>query len=186
MGWALHLIGAHPKIQRKIQEEVDAVLGNDSDRKITIEDVRKLEYLEMVIKESLRLFPSVPMYARTTSVDCVLDGHAIPAGTDCVVVTQTINTNRNFWSNPQVFDPERFTSDNSVGRHPYSYLPFSAGPRNCIGQRFALMEEKVMLARLFQKFSLQSCDRTEDLKMMGDLVLRPEGGIYVKISKRQV
>ncbi|XP_077969274.1 uncharacterized protein LOC120344841 [Styela clava] len=184
MSWALQLIGSHPEVQKKLQDEVDRVMGDDENKQLTMEDIRKLEYLELVIKESLRMFPSVPMFGRTTSHDCVLDGHHVPAGTECILFTQVINRNSKNWSHPTTFDPERFTTENSDGRHPYMYLPFSAGPRNCIGQRFALMEEKVMIAQFLHKFSIKSSKRTEDLVMMADLILRPADGVKVKISRR--
>ncbi|XP_039270071.2 cytochrome P450 4V2-like [Styela clava] len=186
LAWALHLIGAHPDVQAKIYDELDRVLNETDSAYITMENLKKLEYLEMVVKESLRILPSVPIIGRITSKDCEMDGHLIPAGTDCVLFTQAVNKNPNYWTDPESFEPDRFSSENSVGRHPYSYLPFSAGPRNCIGQRFALMEEKVVLAHLLRKYAVTSCDKTKELRLMGDIILRSRNGINIKLSQRNV
>lgn len=185
LAWSLHLIGSHPDVQTKIQNELDKVVGQNESVNISMEDVKKLEYLEMVVKESLRLLPSVPIIGRITSKDCEMDGHIIPTGTNCILFTQAVNKNPNYWPDPESFQPERFNSENSVGRHPYAYLPFSAGPRNCIGQKFAMMEEKVILAHLLQQYTVKSCDKTDDLRLMGDIILRSRDGINIKLSRRK-
>nr|XP_039267695.1 cytochrome P450 4V2-like isoform X1 [Styela clava] len=185
MTWTLYLIGTYPDVQRRIQEELDNIFVDDVDRKITFEDLRKLQYLEMVIKESHRFLPPVPIVSRNTAHDCKIDGYDVPKGTFCMIFIQLINSNPECWTNPEKFDPERFKTEQFEGRHPYSYIPFSAGPRNCIGQKFALMEEKVVLAHILRKFDVESRDKLEDIRRTGNLVLRPMDGVYVKLKNRE-
>ncbi|XP_043401750.1 cytochrome P450 4V2 [Chelonia mydas] len=132
MSWAIYLLGCHPEAQKKVHRELDEVFGN-SDRPVTMDDLKKLRYLECVIKEALRLFPSVPSFARTTSEDCHIRGFKIPKGTEVVIVTYALNRDPEVFPDPEEFRPERFFPENSSGRHIYAYVPFSAGSRNCIG-----------------------------------------------------
>ena len=184
MTWATYLIGSHPDIQERIHEELDAVFGDDKNRPASMEDLRQLQYLERVIKESLRLFPSVPMYVRETNEECQIDGHIIPKGAQVAVCVFSIHHSPEVWNDPETFDPERFTPENCAGRHPYAYIPFSAGPRNCIGQRFALLEEKVMLSTLLRNFEVVSHDKTKDITISGDLILRPAKPLNFSLKER--
>ena len=184
MTWATYLIGSHPDIQERIYDELGTVFGDDKNRPASMEDLRQLHYLEQVIKESLRLFPSVPMYARVTTEECQIDGYIIPKGTQVAVFAYGLHHSPEVWNDPETFDPERFTPENCAGRHPYAYIPFSAGPRNCIGQRFALLEEKVMLSSLLRNFEVKSQDRKEDLRMIGDLILRPAKPLKISLEQR--
>ena len=184
MTWATYLIGRHPEVQKCLLDELDAVFGDDKTRPIAMEDVRKLEYLEQVIKESLRLFPSVPFMGRVTTEDCMVNEIVIPKDTEVGVFVYYIHHNPEVWDDPETFNPDRFTTENSTGRHPFAYIPFSAGPRNCIGQRFALLEEKVILSRLLRNFTITSHDRREDIKMVGDLILRPAKPLKIILTER--
>ncbi|XP_008280300.1 cytochrome P450 4V8 [Stegastes partitus] len=183
MNWALHLLGSHPEVQRKVQQELQEVFGT-SDRPITMEDLKKLKYLECVIKETLRLFPSVPFFARTIREDCHIKGFKVPVGANVVIITYALHRDPRYFPDPEEFRPERFLPENSVGRPPYAYVPFSAGLRNCIGQRFAVMEEKVILASILRNFNVEACQTREELRPVGELILRPEKGIWIKLEKR--
>jgi len=143
-------------------------------------------FLECCIKESLRLYPSVPIVARKLNSDCPLDdGLVMPAGCVAAVVPFLLHRDPTVFPDPESFQPERFTSQNSVGRHPYAYVPFSAGPRNCIGQKFAMYEEKVVLATVLRNFTLEAAEKIEDVKIVPDMILRPMNGLHVKLSKRE-
>ncbi|XP_062855848.1 cytochrome P450 4V2 [Trichomycterus rosablanca] len=183
INWALHLIGAHPEVQRKVQAELQDVFGS-SKRHVRVEDLKRLRYLECVIKESLRIFPVVPLFARSICEDCHINGFKVPAGVNAVIIPYALHRDPRFFPDPEEFRPERFLPENSTGRHPYAYIPFSAGPRNCIGQRFALMEEKVVLSSLLRHFDVQACQSREELRPLGELVLRPEKGIWIRLHKR--
>ncbi|XP_038162073.1 cytochrome P450 4V2-like [Cyprinodon tularosa] len=184
MNWALHLIGSHPEVQRKVQQELQEVFGA-SGRPINTEDLKKLKYLECVIKEALRLFPSVPFFARSLCDDCNINGFNVPKGANAIIITYTLHRDPRYFPEPEEFRPERFFPENSLGRPPYAYVPFSAGLRNCIGQRFALMEEKVVLASILCNFNVEACQKREEIRRVGDLILRPEQGIWIKLEKRE-
>ncbi|RMX53149.1 hypothetical protein pdam_00021920 [Pocillopora damicornis] len=147
--WALYLLARHPHIQQQVHEEVDKFFEQRPET-LTGEDLKDLRYLECVVKEAQRMFPSVPFIARRTTEDCHLDGYLAPKGTAIGVCTIGLHRNPKVWEAPLEFNPDRFLPENSQGRHPYAFVPFSAGPRNCIGQRFALQEEKLVLAHLWQ------------------------------------
>uniref|UniRef100_A0A8C5E1Z3 Cytochrome P-450AROM n=1 Tax=Gouania willdenowi TaxID=441366 RepID=A0A8C5E1Z3_GOUWI len=185
MNWAVHLIGSHPEVQKKVHEELHEVMGK-SVRPFTVDDLKKLKYLECVIKEALRLFPSVPFFARVLLQDCQINGFKVPKGVNVLIVPYALHRDPRYFPEPEEFRPERFLSENSVGRPPYAYIPFSAGPRNCIGQRFAMMEEKVVLASILRNFTVESCQTREELIPVGDLILRPENGIWIKLEKNSV
>ncbi|TFK16063.1 Cytochrome P450 4V2 [Platysternon megacephalum] len=150
-----------------------------------MDDLKKLRYLECVVKEALRLFPSVPSFARTTSEDCHIKGFKIPKGTQVVIVTYALHRDPEVFPDPEEFRPERFFPENSSGRHPYAYVPFSAGSRNCIGQRFAQMEEKAVLAIILRRFWVETSQKREELGLVSELILRPNKGIWIQLKKRR-
>ncbi|CAL8286246.1 unnamed protein product [Arctogadus glacialis] len=184
MNWTVHLLGSHPEVQRKVHREIDEVFGG-SKRSITMEDLKELKYLDCVIKESLRIFPSVPLFARTLCDDIVINGFKVPKGANAIVLSYALHRDPRYFPNPEEFQPERFLPENSVGRPPYAYIPFSAGLRNCIGQRFAMMEEKVVLASILRSFNIEACQKREELRPFADLILRPSNGILIKLERRE-
>ncbi|XP_067407697.1 cytochrome P450 4V2-like isoform X2 [Emydura macquarii macquarii] len=184
MNWVIYLLGCHPEAQKKVHRELDEVFGN-SDRPVTMDDLKKLHYLECVVKEALRLFPSVPFFARTTSEDCHIRGFKIPKRTEVIVVPYVLHREPEIFPDPEEFRPERFFPENSSGRHPFAYVPFSAGPRNCIGQRFAQMEEKAVLAIILRRFWVETSQEREGLGLVGELILRPNKGIWIQLKRRR-
>ncbi|KFO79690.1 Cytochrome P450 4V2, partial [Cuculus canorus] len=183
MNWVLYLLGHNPEAQKKVHRELDEVFGN-SERPVTMDDLKKLRYLECVVKEALRIYPSVPLFARTLREDCLIRGYRVPKGTNVLVITYALHRDPEIFPDPEEFRPERFFPENCKGRHPYAYVPFSAGPRNCIGQRFAQMEEKALLALILRRFWVDSCQKPEELGITGELILRPNNGIWIKLKRR--
>lgn len=182
--WCIYLLGQHPEMQTKVHEEMDAIFGSDKDRYATVEDLRNMKYLECCIKESLRLFPSVPIIGREVHKEFTVNGTVVPKGAVVVIFSYALHRDEETFPKPEEFLPDRFFPENSTGRHPFAYVPFSAGPRNCIGQRFAMMEEKIVLSSLFRHFSVQSFDHRDELSLAGELVLRNRMGIKVKFTPR--
>ncbi|XP_075215311.1 cytochrome P450 4C1-like isoform X4 [Lycorma delicatula] len=183
---AIFMLGHNPEVQENIFKELDEVFG-DSERESTIEDLNRLDYLDRVIKETLRLYPSVPALARETDSDIELRhrGYIIPSTTNVFVVPYILHRNSKYYSNPEKFDPDRFLPDQNQQRHPFSYIPFSGGPRNCIGQKFAKMEMKVILSALFRKMKVNSVTEVNEVKPVPSIILRPEFPFKIKLTARE-
>uniref|UniRef100_T1JES0 Cytochrome P450 n=1 Tax=Strigamia maritima TaxID=126957 RepID=T1JES0_STRMM len=186
ISWALYLLGSHPHIQRKVHEEIDSIFGDDFTKRIRSEDLKEVKYLECVIKESLRLFPSVPIFARYLQEDVVIDGYTIPAGVTAIVLAYMLHRDPTIFPDPEMFDPDRFLKKNIQERNPYAYIPFSAGPRNCIGQKFALMEEKVVLIHILRSFAVESIQTLEEIEVTAELIIRPRNGIKLHLKPREM
>ncbi|XP_076340278.1 cytochrome P450 4C1-like [Tachypleus tridentatus] len=184
ISWTLYLIGLDSFVQKKIQDELDSVFGNDTERSITIEDIKQLKYMDCALKEGLRIFPPVPFIGRTLREDVVVNGYHIPQGSTCFLNIYMLHRNPDVFPNPETYDPDRFLPQHITGRHPYAYLPFSAGPRNCIGQKFAMMEEKVVIANILRNFNVTSLDPRDKIKIDAELVLRPKQGLRIRIEPR--
>ncbi|XP_028967515.1 cytochrome P450 4C1-like [Galendromus occidentalis] len=184
ISWCLYLIGQDLDVQRKIHEELDSVFGFDRHRFATSNDLSRLKYLECCLKEAQRLFPSVPFIARELQRDIHIGQYTIPRGTTCLVNIFHIHRNKKHFPNPEMFDPDRFHPENSVARHPYAFIPFSAGSRNCIGQKFAQLEEKVILANLLRRFEIRSMLPRDKLLLVGEMVVRSHNGLMVRIRER--
>ncbi|WAQ95758.1 CP4V2-like protein [Mya arenaria] len=175
--WALHLIGTDPEVQKKVHQELDAVFGR-SNRDAMMDDLKELKYLECCIKEALRLFPSVPVFGRSLTEDTTIGGVFLGKGTSALIVPAAIHMRDDIYPDPDKFDPDRFLTENSVKRHPYAYIPFSAG------QKFAMLEEKVILSTIFRNFSVKSMQDREELCPLAELILRPGNGIKVVLTPK--
>ncbi|KFD57384.1 hypothetical protein M514_01895 [Trichuris suis] len=184
MNWFLHLVGCCPDIQARIHEELDSIFGDD-DRDATFEDLKAMTYLECCIKEVLRLFPSVPIFARRVDESFEISGRTIPRGSEVLICPYIVHRDPRHWPDPDCFDPDRFLPKNSHGRHPFAYLPFSAGARNCIGQRFAMIEEKVILSWILRFFRVTSLPRRDQVLPKAEMILRPSETVLMKLEHRQ-
>ncbi|XP_077506301.1 cytochrome P450 4V2-like [Amblyomma americanum] len=182
--WALYLLGLHPEKQAKVHAELDEVFGSDCDRDVTKADVYRLKYLECCIKETLRLYPSIPLIGRHLEEDLVIDGYRIPKGVNCFINLFSLHKNPKYFKDPESFIPERFLTEEFTTRHPFSYLPFSGGPKNCIGQRFALLESKVIMAKLMLKFSVESTRPLDQLRVSYEVIVKARGGLRIWFRRR--
>lgn len=119
-----------------------------------------------------------------TPIDKSDNKYLIPKGATCMIFTQLLHNNPKYYPKPEVFDPDRFLPENVASRHPFAYIPFSAGPRNCIGQKFAMMEVKVILAKVIRNYYIKTYDHRDKLSIVGELVLRSRNGLNVTLSPR--
>ncbi|XP_063794988.1 cytochrome P450 4B1-like isoform X2 [Pseudophryne corroboree] len=185
VSWTLYCLAKHPEHQEKCREEIREVLGERNT--VEWEDLGKMPYTTMCVKESMRLYPPVPVVARELSQPITFcDGRSLPKGTNVFLNIFSINRNPDMWEEPEVFDPLRFSPDNPIKKHAYSFIPFSAGSRNCIGQNFAMHEMKVAVALTLQRFELTpDLDKDKEPLKAILVVLRSLNGIHVNLRKLQ-
>ncbi|KAM9242461.1 LOW QUALITY PROTEIN: cytochrome P450 4B1 [Dugong dugon] len=178
--WFLYCMALYPEHQHRCREEIRAILG---DRDIfQWNDLGKMTYLTMCIKESFCLYPPVPQVYRQLSKPVnFVDGRSLPAGSLISLHMYALHRNGTVWPNPEVFDPLRFTPENAAGRHPFAFMPFSAGPRNCIGQQFAMNETKVVTALCLLRFEFSPDPLRPPIKM-SQLILRSKNGIHLHLK----
>ncbi|NXV74704.1 CP46A hydroxylase, partial [Atlantisia rogersi] len=179
LSFTVMALGQHPEILARAQAEVDEVLG--SRRDINYEDLSKLTYLSQVLKESLRLYPPVPGTVRWMEKECVISGIRIPAKTSLLLSTYVMGRMERYFKDPLTFNPDRFSKD--APKPYYCYFPFSLGPRSCIGQVFAQMEAKVVMAKLLQRFEFQLVPG-QSFRLLDTGTVRPLDGVMCKLKPR--
>uniref|UniRef100_A0A8C5QWJ5 Cytochrome P450 n=1 Tax=Leptobrachium leishanense TaxID=445787 RepID=A0A8C5QWJ5_9ANUR len=180
ISWILYCLAKHPEHQKRCREEIQELLGKRDS--MEWEDLNKIPYTTMCIKEGLRLYPPVPIVSRELSKPITFyDGRSLPAGTITTLNMYCIHRNSSVWKEPEVFDPLRFSPENS-NRHSHAHVPFAAGPRNCIGQNFAINEMKVAVALTVNRFEL-SPDLANPPLPLSQLILRSKNGIHVYLKK---
>lgn len=170
------MLAIHQEYQDRVFDEMREIF-DDVDEPVTIEHLSRMTFLELVIKESLRHFPIAPYLGRECTADFEINGGVIPKGSQ--VFLNVIRTNKNpkyFGENAHAFYPERFLPENCADWHPYLYIPFSAGPRNCIGARYAWVSLKIAMCYLLRRFKF-----TTDLKMH-EVIIKPE--LLLKIGNK--
>ena len=182
--WAIYLLGLHPEVQERIFDEIDSVFDGDFTCAVTHEHIKQLKHLDIALKETQRIYPSVPIIVRKTFTEYELLGKVVPAGSEVNINILGLHRDPVVFPNPEIFDPDRFLPENSVGRSPYAFIPFSAGPRNCIGQRFALLEEKIILVWLLRRFKLKSLIPRDQVHIVAEMVLRPKSPIEIECIPR--
>ncbi|XP_030755100.1 probable cytochrome P450 4d20 [Sitophilus oryzae] len=178
------LLGMHPEIQQKVYEEVITEIGRDAP--IETDHLPKLKYTERVISESMRLLPPVPMVARYLNKDIQIGDKTFPKGANVIVYTLALHRNSKYWPNPKKFDPDRFLPEEIAKRPPSCYIPFSGGPRNCIGKLYAMMSMKVVVANVIRNFRISSKYRSVDeMEMRGLITMRTKDDIDCHFSPRK-
>lgn len=179
LAWAVMLLCQHPDAYRRARDEALAV-----GRVPGHADLGKLPFCLRVFKESMRLYPPVFLFGRQAITEVTVGGHSLPKGTICVVSPFALHRRSDLWEDPSRFDPDRFTPEAEAARPRGSYVPFSLGPRTCIGNHFALMEGPIVLATLLRHadFELLSPAGAEPDPQA---TLRPKGGIAVRVKLRE-
>ncbi|XP_053075686.1 cytochrome P450 4F3 isoform X2 [Acinonyx jubatus] len=182
LSWVLYNLAKHPEYQERCRQEVQELLKDREPKEIEWDDLAQLPFLTMCIKESLRLHPPVTVVSRCCTQDIVLpDGRVIPKGVICLVSIFGTHHNPSVWPDPEVYNPFRFDPENIKERSSLAFIPFSAGPRNCIGQTFALTEIKVVLALTLLRFRV--LPDKEEPRRKPELILRAEGGLWLRVEQ---
>lgn len=208
--WAVFLLAQNPSKMKKAQAEIDSVLGQG---RISFESLKKLEYIRLIVAESLRLYPQPPLLIRRSLKSDALpggykgkkDGHSIPAGTDIFLSVYNLHRSPYFWDRPHEFEPERFLvprnsdiegwSGFDPSRSPgalypneivadFAFLPFGGGPRKCVGDQFALMESTIALTMLLQKFDVELKGGPESVELVTGATIHTKNGLWCRMMKR--
>jgi cytochrome P450 len=175
--WTWHLLAQNLHTMDRVRREVHETLGGRAPFYSALE---KLPFLGMILDESLRLFPPAWTLGRRAIGEDVIDGFYIPANTVIAICTYVLHRHPEFWDQPDIFDPERFSPQNSKGRHKFVYIPFGAGPRQCIGNNFGLMEAALVMACILQRFELHLVPGVE-VKPQALFVLRPNRDVMMSL-----
>lgn len=170
--FALHLLGRHPETQAAVRREVADVVGS---RTPTAADARELVLTTAVLKEAMRLYPSAPFFGRRAVTDEELCGYVVPAGTSVIIAPWNIHRDPRLWPDPLRFDPGRFLPETEAReeRHRYAWMPFSGGPRACIGQHFSLLEAVLSLALVVRNRTLESVTPSDRIRVGNRITLYP-------------
>lgn len=164
---------------------MDQIFGN-SDRIITFEDILEMKYLERCLLEALRLYPPVPYVGRQINSDLRLASgdYVIPAGATIAIATFNLHRWDKIYPNPTKYDPDNFLPERQAKRHYYSFIPFSAGPRSCVGRKYAMLKMKIILATAMRQFHVHSHLKEEDFRLQADLILKREEGFPIRMEPR--
>lgn len=162
LSWSFYLLATHPEVYKDLVNEFDEVLGS---RAPTAADFPKLAYAQMVFKETMRLYPPIWGLPRIAVEDDEIDGYVIPKETRVLVSPYLTHRDPQLWSDPEVFDPSRFAKSSEQNRPRFAYLPFGGGPRQCLGNNFAMMEGVLVLATVAQRYRP---------KVVSSALIRPE------------
>ena len=177
--WSWYLLSQHPEAERRLQTEVATVVGG---RLPTVDDLPHLPYTRMVFEEALRLYPPVWITQRQAIAEDEIGGYHIPAGATIALSPWVTHRRPDIWPDPMRFEPERFTEERVAERLRGAYIPFGSGPRQCIGQSFAMVEGQLVLATIAQQFRLQLVPgRTVEPEAR--LTLRPHGGLPMILQR---
>jgi len=179
LSWLLYLLSSRPDCLERLRQEFDSVLGEAS---LNYSDVSKFEFATQVIQEALRLYPPFWMVDRMALSDDRVGDLVIPRGSTVVVFVYGAHHSARLWENPESFDPQRFNKENAKAHTPFTYLPFGAGPRGCIGGNYATLQILMILSVLVRKYDLRLApDQTIEARPM--VILRPKHGIRMTFTE---
>lgn len=194
----LLLLAMHPEVLQKVTDEIDSIFGGpekDDGRMPTPSDLSKMTYLECVLKENSRMFPAAPLVSRQLDEEMPLGNHILPVDTHILIIIAAIHRNWDYWEHPRHFIPERFLADEAASspyikeRHPYAFIPFSAGPRNCVGQKYALLQMKTVTSTILRRFHLRPSPKFQSVSDIDQhirlhITLRLEEGEVIFIDRK--
>ena len=179
--WTWYLLSQHPEVETRLHEEIDAVLGS---RLPGVDDVPRLRYTEMVLAESMRLYPPAWAIGRLAINDYEVGGYRVPAGSLVLLSQYVMHRDSRYYPDPTRFDPERWTPLARESRPQYAYFPFGGGTRRCIGEGFAWMEGILLIATLARHWRLRLVpDHPVELQPV--ITLRPKHGMRMTVSRRR-
>jgi len=177
--YALHLLSENPEKRDRLQTELDDVLGG---RTVTVADLDDLSYTEQVVEETMRVYPPVYDIIREAAEDVEMEGYRIPEGRTVSFQQWVLHRDPRFYDDPEQFRPKRWTDELREELPPFAYFPFGGGPRRCIGDRFAMLEARLVLATICQDWTVEST--VENLGFRPSITLRPDGPVEMVPERR--
>jgi len=180
--WTLYLLARSPEWTAMLEDEIERVTGGAS---VAGEHIEGLVLVQQVLKESMRLYPPVPIMSRQAVADAVIEGHEIRAGTSVLMPIYVIHRHARRWEHPDEFDPARFASEREAQIPRYQYMPFGAGPRICIGMSFAMMEATAILATLLRDARFATAEGRREPTPVAAVTLMPKGGMPLRVESRR-
>lgn len=187
LSYCTYLLSKNPHVQQKLLKEIDNYLPKET--KATYDVLHQMNYLHMVLCETLRLYPLASLVVgRECSQACTVSGIHIPEGMSVQIDMWSIHHDPNIWGDDvEDFIPERFSKEAVSTHHPMAWMPFGVGPHNCIGLRFALLEAKLALAEILKRYFFEKCSETEDkLELNEVIIIIPSNGVKVKVVPRNI
>ncbi|KAG5884544.1 hypothetical protein JTB14_023782 [Gonioctena quinquepunctata] len=181
VAYTIHCLAHNPEVQKKTVDEQEEIFGNIAKAEPTFDDMDKMEYLDMVIKESMRLYPPVPGILRDLSQGFEYEGNSYQGVTMIAAFIAAQRDPRNF-PDPLKFNPDRFKDYDS--KKSFVYLPFSAGPRRCMGRKFAMVELKSVLSKLVRNYEVVPATPPQPLSLLLEIVTKSKNGVHVAIKRR--
>jgi cytochrome P450 len=181
LAWALYEIGRDPSLRARLEAEVDAVLGA---RTPALANLASLDLLGRSVREVLRVHPPGWLLPRQALEDDAIDGVLIPKRAIALISVYHLHRHPEFWSEPERFDPGRFLPEHDEPRHAMAYLPFGLGGRRCVGEDFALLELRAVLARILQRHRIEA-DPSHPVVPKPELTLKPAHGVKLRIEPRR-
>ncbi|XP_075226509.1 cytochrome P450 4C1-like isoform X1 [Lycorma delicatula] len=184
INFTIYCLMKYPETQDKVIEELNEIFG-DSDRPATNDDLKNMKYLECVIKESMRLYPPVTVIGRKMTDDFQLSSdYVLPKGSTALLFIYKLHRDPKVYPDPEIFNPDRFLPEVAKLRNPYAFCPFSAGPRDCIGQKFAMLEMKAVISAILRNFKILPPDDCPDIVLVMEVMLKSLSGVYVRLENR--
>ena len=180
LSWLWYNLSQSPEVEQKVYDEVARVVSGDA---ISLDELKELTYLDAVIKETLRLYPPGWWFARRAVEDDEIAGYFIPKGHHVWISAYVTHRHPDLWPEPDVFKPERFLSDNISDKERFAYFPFGGGPRQCIGNHFAMIEMKILVAQVIKRFKLNLVPEFEVVPVPVT-TLRPKNGLHMQLTPR--
>lgn len=178
--WAWYLLAQHPEALARLRDEIDTVLNG---RVPTFADLPNLPYTLQVFDEAMRLYPPSPLVPRQAMRDTTIGGYAVPDESKVLINIISIHRHPDIWKDPLAFNPDRFSPENKEKRHRFAFMPFGGGPRQCIGNNFALVEGQLLLAQMVQSVDLQLVPGQSVQREIA-ITMRPKNGLLVTYHPR--
>lgn len=181
MSWIFYLLAKHPEAEQKLHDELKTVLDG---RLPTVEDIPRLTYANLIVQETLRLYPAAWMINREVVESVEIGGHTYEPGDTLMMSQYVMHRMEKYFDAPDEFRPERFEGDLLKRIPAYAYFPFGGGPRICIGNNFALMEATLLLATIAQTYKLRLAEPEKPVEPEPLVTLRPKNGLMMRLEKR--